>query len=240
MTQELMNLYQDRMKKLDEREKELKTRALRESKLMVETTRVELERLVAQIRKTQAQKEAVKEAHRVVEEKKTSLSKELEKFEEKVTKKLGIVKPGDSVWIEPLGIKGEVVSKDEHSKKFKVLVGSVTYDVEEEKLTIIEEGEKIEAASEYVSTSSYSIPQVSTEIDLRGLMAEEAFDVVDKYLDDAFLAGLTSVRVIHGKGTGALRKKIGEFLGHHHRVENTRLGEWNEGGAGVTIVKLKE
>jgi DNA mismatch repair protein MutS2 len=240
VTQELMSLYQDRMKKLDQREKELKTTALRESKLLVETTRVELERLVAQIRKTQAQKEAVKEAHRVVEEKKTSLDKELEKFEEKVTRKLGIVKPGNSVWIEPLGIKGEVVSKDEQSKKFKVLVGSVTYDVEEEKLTIIEEGEKVEAESEYVSTSSYSIPQVSMEIDLRGLMAEEAFDIVDKYLDDAFLAGLTSVRVIHGKGTGALRKKIGEFLGHHHRVESTRLGEWNEGGAGVTIVKLKE
>lgn len=240
VTQELMNLYQDRMKKLDQREKELKTTALRESKLMVETTRVELERLVAQIRKTQAQKEAVKEAHRVVEEKRTSLDKELEKFEEKVTKKLGIVRPGDSVWIEPLGIKGEVVSKDEQSKKFKVLVGSVTYDVEEEKLTIIEEGEKVEAQSEYVSTSSYSIPQVSPEIDLRGLLAEEASDIVDKYLDDAFLAGLTSVRVIHGKGTGALRKKISEFLSHHHRVENIKLGEWNEGGAGVTIVKLKE
>ena len=240
VTQELMNLYQDRMKKLDQREKELKTTALRESKLMVETTRVELERLVAQIRKTQAQKEAVKEAHRVVEEKKTSLDKELEKFEEKVIKKLGIIQPGNSVWIEPLGIRGEVVSKDEQSKKFKVLVGSVTYDVEEEKLTIIEEGEKVEAKSEYVSTSSYTIPQVSPEIDLRGLLAEEASDIVDKYLDDAFLAGLTSVRVIHGKGTGALRKKIGEFLGHHHRVENIKLGEWNEGGTGVTIVKLKE
>jgi DNA mismatch repair protein MutS2 len=240
VTQELMNLYQDRMKKLDQREKELKTTALRESKLMVETTRVELERLVAQIRKTQAQKEAVKEAHRVVEEKKTSLDKELEKFEEKVIKKLGIIQPGDSVWIEPLGIRGEVVSKDEQSKKFKVLVGSVTYDVEEEKLTIIEEGEEVEAASGYVSTSSYTIPQVSPEIDLRGLLAEEASDIVDKYLDDAFLAGLTSVRVIHGKGTGALRKKIGEFLSHHHRVEKIKLGEWNEGGAGVTIVKLKE
>jgi len=240
VTQELMNLYQDRVKKLDQREKELKTTALRESKLLVESTRVELEKLVAQIRKTQAQKEGVKEAHKVVEEKKASLSKELEKFEEKVTRKLGIVKPGNSVWIEPLGIKGEVVSKDQQSNKFKVLVGSVTYDVEEEKLTIIEEGEKVEAESEYVSTSSYTVPQVSMEIDLRGLMAEEAFDVVDKYLDDAFLAGLTSVRVIHGKGTGALRKKIGEFLGHHHRVESTRLGEWNEGGAGVTIVKLKE
>ena len=239
VTQELMHLYQDRMKKLDEREKELKTRALRESKLMVEATRAELERLVAQIRKTQAQKEVVKEAHRFVEEKRASLAKELEKFEEKVTKKLGIIQVGDSVWIEPLGITGEVISKDEQSNKFKVLVGNLTYDVEEEKLTRIEEEEKVEPEPEYVGTP-YSIPQVSPEIDLRGLLAEEAFDIVDKYLDNAFLAGLTTVTVIHGKGTGALRKKIGEFLSHHHRVEEIRLGEWNEGGSGVTIVKLKE
>lgn len=239
ITQELMDLYQDRMKKLKEREKELKTKALQESKLMVEGTRAEIERLVAQIRKTQAQKEAVKEAHHFVEEKRASLAKELEKFEEKVVKKLGIIKPGDSVWIEPLGIKGEVISKDEQSKKLKVLVGNLTYDVEEEKLTRIEEAEKVEAETEYVGTP-YSIPQVSPEIDLRGLLAEEAFDIVDKYLDDAFLAGLTTVSIIHGKGTGALRKKIGEFLSHHHRVDSTRLGEWNEGGAGVTIVKLKE
>ncbi len=240
VTQELMNLYQDRMKKLDEREKELKTKALQESKLMVESTRVELERLVAQIRKTQAEKEVVREAHRVVEEKRASLTEELKKFETKVTKKLGIIQPGDSVWIEPLAIKGEVISKDEDSRKFKVLVGSVTYDVEEEKLTRIEDAEKVEAEQEYVSSSSYTVPQVSPEIDLRGLMAEEAFDIVDKYLDDAFLAGLTTISVIHGKGTGALRKKIGEFLSRHHRVENVRLGEWDEGGSGVTIVKLKE
>jgi DNA mismatch repair protein MutS2 len=71
-------------------------------------------------------------------------------------------------------------------------------------------------------------------------LAEEAFDVVDKYLDNAYLAGLSQVCLIHGKGTGALRKKIGEFLSHHHRVEEFRLGEYNEGGPGVTIVRLKE
>jgi DNA mismatch repair protein MutS2 len=240
VTQELMNLYQDRMKKLEESEKGLKTKALQESKLMVESTRAELERLVAQIKKSQAQKEVVKEARKVVEEKKTSLNEELKKFETTVTKKLGIIQPGDSVWIEPLAIRGEVISKDEDSKRFRILVGSVTYEVEEEKLTLIEETEKIENKEEYVSTSSYTLPQVSLEIDLRGLLAEEAFVVVDKYLDDAFLAGLTTVSVIHGKGTGALRKKIGEFLTHHHRVESIRLGEWNEGGSGVTIVKLKE
>jgi len=239
VTEELMSLYRDRMKKLEEREKELKTTALRESKLMVESTKAEIERLVAQIRKTQAQKEVVKEAHHVLEEKKVSLSQELEKFEQKVARKLGIVQVGDSVWIEPLGIKGEVISRNEQTKIFKVLVGNLTYDVEEKKLTEIEDTEKVATEQEYVGTP-YTLPQVSPEIDLRGLLSEEAFNVVDKYLDNAYLAGLTSVSIIHGKGTGALRKKIGEFLTHHHRVEQIRLGEWDEGGSGVTIVKLKE
>jgi DNA mismatch repair protein MutS2 len=238
-SEELVNLYKDRLEKLESGEKDLKTNALKEAKQMVETTKVELERLIAQIRKTQAEKQVVKEAHHFLEEKKTSITKELEKFEEKVVKKLGIVKPGDAVWIEPLGIKGDVLEKDEHSGKIKVLVGSITYTVEESELTRIEDREKVEAESGYMGVP-YTVPYVSPEIDLRGLLAEEAFEVVDKYLDNAYLAGLSQVCLIHGKGTGALRKKISEFLSHHHRVEEFRLGEYNEGGPGVTIVKLKE
>jgi DNA mismatch repair protein MutS2 len=239
VSDELVNLYKGKLEKLESKEKDLKTNALKEAKHMVETTRVELERLVAQIRKTQAEKQVVKEAHHVLEDKKISIEKELEKFEEKVVKRLGIVQPGDAVWIEALGIRGDVIEKDEHSGRIKVLAGDITYTVEESELTPIEDAEKVEAKSEYVGTR-YTVPHVSPEIDLRGLLAEEAFDIVDKYLDNAYLAGLSQVSLIHGKGTGALRKKIGEFLGHHHRVEEYRLGEWDEGGSGVTIVKLKE
>jgi DNA mismatch repair protein MutS2 len=239
ISQELVSLYKDKLEKLEARERDLKTKALKESKQMVETTKVELEKLVAQIRKTQAEKQVVKEAHHLLEEKKISIDKELEKFEEKVVKKLGIIQPGDVVWIEPLGIKGDVLEKDEHSGRIKVLAGDITYTVEESELTLIEDEEKVEAKSEYIGTL-YTVPHVSPEIDLRGLLAEEAFDVVDKYLDNAYLAGLSEVSLIHGKGTGALRKKVSEFLSHHHRVEEFRLGEWNEGGSGVTIVKLKE
>ncbi len=239
VSDELVNIYKDKLEKLESREKDLKTNALKEAKHMVETTRVELERLIAQIRKTQAEKQMVKEAHHFLEEKKTSINEELQKFEEKIVKKLGIVQPGNAVWIEPLGIKGDVLEKDEHSGKIKVLAGDITYTVEESELTLIEDTEKVETKSEYIGTP-YTVPHVSPEIDLRGLLAEEAFGVVDKYLDDAYLAGLSQVSLIHGKGTGALRKKIGEFLSHHHRVAEFRLGEWNEGGSGVTIVKLKE
>ena len=76
------------------------------------------------------------------------------------------------------------------------------------------------------------------EIDLRGMYGEEAIAAIDKFLDDAILAGLHRVDIIHGKGTGALRKKITDHLKDIPSVKSFRLGEWNEGGTGVTVVEL--
>jgi DNA mismatch repair protein MutS2 len=78
------------------------------------------------------------------------------------------------------------------------------------------------------------------EVDLRGMTFDEAMPEVDKYLDDVYLAGLKEVRLIHGKGTGALRAKIGRFLKGHPRVRAHRLGAWNEGDTGVTVVTIAE
>ncbi|MDH4071380.1 MAG: Smr/MutS family protein, partial [Ignavibacteria bacterium] len=69
---------------------------------------------------------------------------------------------------------------------------------------------------------------------------DEAVDAVDRLLDSAILAGLHRVDVIHGKGTGVLRKRISEFLSGDKRVKSFRLGEWNEGGGGATIVELSD
>ena len=67
----------------------------------------------------------------------------------------------------------------------------------------------------------------------------KAMEKIDKYLDSALVSGLTQIYVIHGKGTGTLRKVISEYLKKHSAVKSFRLGDWNEGGAGVTIVQLK-
>lgn len=77
------------------------------------------------------------------------------------------------------------------------------------------------------------------EVDVRGMYGEEAVSAVDKFLDDAVLSGLQRVDIIHGKGTGSLRKKIGLFLEQDSRVKMSRPGEWNEGGMGVTVVELR-
>ncbi|HHY39203.1 MAG TPA: endonuclease MutS2 [Clostridia bacterium] len=91
---------------------------------------------------------------------------------------------------------------------------------------------------ETVSLTRNKMATVSPEIDVRGLLAAEAIERLDKYLDDALLCGLDQVRIIHGKGTGALRKAVREFLQNHHQVASLRWGDPNEGGDGVTVVKL--
>jgi DNA mismatch repair protein MutS2 len=80
--------------------------------------------------------------------------------------------------------------------------------------------------------------EVRQDLDLRGMTGEESLPLIDKLIDDAVLAGLHRIDVIHGKGTGALRKKVNDYLSSHPRVKSFRMGEWNEGGAGVTVVEL--
>jgi DNA mismatch repair protein MutS2 len=74
---------------------------------------------------------------------------------------------------------------------------------------------------------------------LRGKLGDEAIALVEKFLEDAYVAGLQRVDIIHGKGTGALRRKVSEYLKEHPYVRLFRLGNWNEGGAGVTVVELQ-
>ena len=80
---------------------------------------------------------------------------------------------------------------------------------------------------------------VSTEINLLGKTVDEALSLLDKYLDDAYLAHLPSVRIVHGKGTGALRNAVHNHLRRTSYVKSYRLGEFGEGDAGVTIAQFK-
>lgn len=77
------------------------------------------------------------------------------------------------------------------------------------------------------------------ELDLRGTTIEEATYEIDRYLDNAIIAGLSQISIIHGKGTGVLRIGVQEFLRNHPQVRSFRIGEHGEGGSGVTIVTLK-
>jgi DNA mismatch repair protein MutS2 len=96
------------------------------------------------------------------------------------------------------------------------------------------------SAQSFSGSTAYVESTPELQIDLRGLTFDEAQPALDRYLDEVSLAGLDRVSIIHGKGTGALRTKIQNHLKNHWRVKSFRLGEWNEGSYGVTIVEIKK
>ena len=155
------------------------------------------------------------------------------------------LKPGDAVLILSLDQVGYVLSAPDASGNVQVQAGIMKVNVPLLDLERAEEPEKEKPKATPSNRTARSAgmakaKEISTEVDLRGLMVEEALDKIDKYLDDAVLAGTPMVRIIHGKGTGALRKAVTDFLKGHRHVSSFRLGGMGEGGDGVTVAKLVE
>lgn len=153
------------------------------------------------------------------------------------------LKLGDSVKILSMGLKGTVSSLPDHKGNMFVQCGIIRSQVNIKDLILIED-EPIAKSSVLQRSGGSRIKMsksynVSTEINLLGKTVDEALSELDKYLDDAYLAHLPSVRIVHGKGTGALRKAVQGHLKKIKYVESFRLGEHGEGDAGVTIAVFK-
>ncbi len=145
--------------------------------------------------------------------------------------------PGDKVIIVSVGQHGEVVSEPDTAGNIAVRVGAAIMKTKLKNLMFDERTEKkpkggVKAA---VGTSATFSP----EIDLRGMYGDDAELALDKYVDDAKRAGIHEIRIIHGKGTGALRKAVQTFLRSDKRIANFRIGNWGEGDTGVTIAEIK-
>jgi DNA mismatch repair protein MutS2 len=143
---------------------------------------------------------------------------------------------GDQVWVDRLGKAGEVVAID--GEGADVQVGSFRVHLKLDEL-----GERVAQARPASSKEAVhvSVPQVESpgvEVSLRGMRADEALEKLDKYLDRAYMAGLPYVRVVHGKGTGTLRRLARELLSEHPLVAEIRQAAPHEGGEGVTIARL--
>ncbi|HET7628258.1 MAG TPA: endonuclease MutS2 [Bacillales bacterium] len=143
---------------------------------------------------------------------------------------------GDEVKVISLGQKGHIVEQLDDDE-YLVQLGILKMNVNADDLRKVK-AEKPKY-SEAVTTVRSSDSHVKTELDLRGKRYEEAMHEVEKYLDDALLAGYHQVSIIHGKGTGALRKGVTKWLQNHPNVKSTRMGAAGEGGSGVTVAQLK-
>ncbi|MFN2244663.1 MAG: Smr/MutS family protein, partial [Anaerolineae bacterium] len=148
----------------------------------------------------------------------------------------GEIEAGDTVWLRGLNTTGQVVALEGDTAE--VQVGSFGVRVERGELERRAPAEAAEPERAAVQVRAQAAPNV--ELDLRGQRIEEALPQVDKYLDDAFLAGMPFVRIVHGKGTGALRQAVRQQLRGHPLVNSFRAGEQGEGGTGVTVAYLIE
>ena len=152
-------------------------------------------------------------------------------------------KLGESVKVLSMNLTGTISSLPDSRGNVTVQMGILRSQVHISDLEIIEQANPY-APKSFKRTSKGKLKMskslsVSPEINLLGKTVDEAVSELDKYLDDALLSHLSTVRVVHGKGTGALRKGIHEFLRRQKHVKSYRLGEFGEGDAGVTIVELK-
>lgn len=149
---------------------------------------------------------------------------------------------GQKVKVHSLGVEGYVTSLPDGKGNLFVQCGIIKSKVNIRDLSLSREEEitiptRLRSQSSRIKMSKSL--SVSTEINLLGMTCDEAISALDKYLDDAYVAHLPSVRIVHGKGTGALRKAVSDHLRRQSYIKSFRLGEFGEGDAGVTIAEFK-
>ncbi len=153
----------------------------------------------------------------------------------------GELKLGDRVKVLSLDQKGNVLTLPDDRDELQVQVGLMKITVNLDNITLIQDGKgkKENKTSRYGSLYRSKVQSITPSVDVRGSILDDAVMDVDKYLDDAYIAGLKAVTIIHGRGEGILREGIHGMLKKHKHVAKFRKGAYNEGGDGVTVVELK-
>ena len=248
--QEAENIKKEMAKRnkiLDEKTEKILEKARAEAKKIIEDAKRETEDALKQIKKAQKMKDLT-EANREMERARQKINKKSKENAENKSEKPSVnikapksVKLGDSVEIVSMGQKGTVVTLPDRSGALTVKVGIMKLKSNLSDLRLIKEEkpkQKQKRASGGMGDGAKYM-NVSAELDLRGENIEDSIYILEKFLDDAVLSSLTQVRIIHGKGTGALRQGIHQYLRKQPRVESFALASYGEGDSGVTIVKLK-
>ena len=231
----LTRLYQDELARLKTESDLRKQQLLEEAETVLDEANVTAERIVRELRESRARPSVIKASKSTIAGQKKRIQK-LKKTE--TIRKTEAVSRGDWVKWKDFSGRAEVLQDPDAKGRVQILLNGMKLQVPIFELKRLE-GAPPKTSPTKVSARFSTPEQVSDEIDLRGKTSEEAVLLVDHYLGDLAVSGLTQARIIHGKGTGALRREIGRFLKSHPMIKSSRDGDWDEGGTGVTIVKLK-
>ena len=237
-------------KELENKREKTMEETRRTAAAILDRAREQSAALLNRLEETQ-KKMSAENAARLAEQARAEYKKtlgEMEKEIDPVIKKAPSGKPveklakGDCVRIADLGKDATVLEVKEKEKKAQVVSGAIKMWVPFENLRMQtkKEPQEMKKTRNVTGMISRGQRQVSGEIDLRGMAADEAILELDQYIDNAILSGLGTVTVIHGKGTGVLRQAVQAHLRAHRSIKSFRLGTFGEGENGVTIAELKE
>ncbi|MGX9755006.1 endonuclease MutS2 [Clostridioides difficile] len=239
--------YDEKLEKLVTQRDKMIEKAKSEAFSITRQAKEEVDLIIKELRSLE-QERASKEKNRKIEELRKELTSSMGSLQPTVksmivpkvsSKEIKDLKPGEEVRVITLNQNGSVISVDKKRKEAVVQIGIMKMTLPFKSLQ-----KSHKDVSKNVTKSTRNIIRaksgnIKSEVDLRGLNLEEAIMEVEKYLDDAYVAGLESVTVIHGIGTGVLKSGLQDILRKNRHVKSQRGGQYGEGGAGVTIVKLK-
>lgn len=238
----LMKLYQDKYDELSKNERELKKKSIEESNQILQDANKAIELAIKQIKEQQASQEAIRTAHQLMKQQQQKLRDEQQRIKKKKAEAESSKKPLEKVTIGQEVIwsayksNGIVLSEPDAAGKVLIQTGEVKIKVPLNELTLAPQI----TAQTSPTKININFEQIKTdELDLRGFRVAEALIAVDKFLDEAILSGLEQVYIIHGKGTGALRQAIHEYLDKNLRVKSKGFPKWSLGDMGMTVVELK-
>ncbi|MBO8164455.1 MAG: endonuclease MutS2 [Brevibacillus sp.] len=238
--EELRRQLEEERARFAEEKNRLLEKAEEEARIAVQLAKEEANAIIRELRELQAEGVEIKE-HKLIEAKKRLDDAVLELDKETVKKPPKAVravrpKAGDEVMVHSFGQRG-VVLEQASEDEYLVQIGIMKMKVKQSDLSVLKQSQN-QPTSRFTAVKARK-GSVKMELDLRGYRVEEGLAEVDRYLDEVLLAGLQTVSIIHGHGTGALRKAVHDFLRGHRSVKSFRLGGQGEGGVGATIVELK-
>ncbi|MBO5682497.1 MAG: endonuclease MutS2 [Clostridia bacterium] len=235
-------------RKLENAEKTLE-RAREKSASMVQSAKLSSDFIMEQMERVRRERDSERlgeELERARRELREHLRSNERKFDPVVERKRDEkyvlpreLRRGDEVLIVSLGRKATVLADPDRSGKVEVQAGIIKTKVSLADLELIEEVKKDSTDKKRGGYKMTVNRDFRDEIDLRGKTGDEAWSAVDKYIDEATMAGFSTIRLIHGKGTGALKSALWEYLRRDSRVAKFRIGKFGEGDGGVTVVELK-
>jgi DNA mismatch repair protein MutS2 len=232
----LLAEYEEKLDDIKRYNRRIKKEALKEAKSYVDEARRKATQVVKDLKKARLRPDEARGVEKKMRHRAAEIREEIERIEEaeSARRPLDPVEVGARAYVKPLDRDGVILSEPDGRGRVEVVVGALRVEVEVSDL-YEPSGAPPKPAPGIVEFEAKEVPG---EIEVRGMTAEDAWETVDKYLDDAALQGHISVRIIHGKGKGILASKIREMLASHPRVKAYRFGDLPEGGTGVTVVEF--